>query len=246
MKNDNLIIGINPVKECLKGSREVFELYIQNSASDRRISEIAELAKSKGVKVHRREREDLTKLCNSSHHQGVVLTVAPFNYSDIEDIISKKCDKSIILILDSIQDPHNLGAIIRSASFFGANAVVIAKDRSSSVTATVEKASAGSVETIEIARVVNIAQTIDTLKKENYWVYALDATGDTDLSDAEFADKSVIVVGSEGDGIRPLVLKKCDHIISIKRYGGVNSLNASVAAAVALYKASTKIFAQAR
>jgi len=241
---DELLFGVNPVREALRGSRGVFELYVQSTATDHRLENILVLAKERGVRVIKREREDLTRMCGSSHHQGMALKVAPFPYSDLEDIISKASERingGFILILDGIQDPHNLGALIRTAACAGADGVIIPKDRACGITSAAEKASAGAVETIPVAQVTNIAQTLESLKQSGYWVYGLAGEAGQSLYSIEFTGSVVIVVGSEGEGIRSLVRKQCDMLMSIPLFGGVGSLNASVAGGIALFEAAKKL-----
>lgn len=236
---DELVFGVNPVREALRGSRGVFELYVQSTASDHRLEKILELAKERDVKVCKRDREDLTRMCGSSHHQGMVLKVAPFPYVDLDDIvaaIARAGTSGFLLILDGIQDPHNLGALIRSAACAGANGVVIPRDRACGVTPAAEKSSAGAVETIPVAQVTNVAQTLETLKKSGYWIYGLAGEAKQSVYDVKFSGNVALVIGSEGEGIRPLVRKQCDVVMSIPQYGGVGSLNASVAGGIALFE----------
>jgi len=239
-----LLFGVNPVKESLKGGRGAYNLYVQTNASDHRVESIIQLAEERGVAVHRREKIDLTKMCASSHHQGIALEVEPFQYADLDDLlvsIGQSGGSGFLLVLDGIQDPHNLGALIRSAACAGASGVIIPKDRACGVTAAAEKASAGAVETIPVAMVTNVAQTLEALKKSGYWVYGLEGEARTSLYDVKFSGNTVLVIGGEGEGIRPLVRKQCDLLMSIPQYGGVNSLNASVAGGIALFEAARKI-----
>jgi 23S rRNA (guanosine2251-2'-O)-methyltransferase len=238
------VFGVNPVKEALRGTRRVFELYVQSSATDHRLEKIVKLAEERGIPVHRRERDDLTRFCASTHHQGVVLTVEPFRYADISGLterIDRAGHPGFILALDGIQDPHNLGALIRSAACAGCDGVIIPKDRAAGITPAVERASAGAVETIAVARVTNMAQALQTLKESGFWVYGLAGGEGTPLHEAGFSGKTVLLVGNEGEGIRPLVRKQCDVMLSIPLYGGVGSLNASVAGGIALFEAARTI-----
>ncbi len=183
-------------------------------------------------------------MCASSHHQGIALEVEPFRYSDFDDLltsISQSGKAGFILVLDAIQDPHNLGALIRSAACAGVDGVVIPKDRACGITAAAEKTSAGAVETVPVAMVTNIAQTLETLKKLGYWVYGLDSAARQSVYGTDFSGNVVLVVGGEGEGIRPLVRKQCDVVMSIPQYGGVSSLNASVAGGIALFEIARKI-----
>lgn len=239
-----LIFGVNPVKESLQGTRGAFNLYVQVSATDHRLEKIIRLAEERGVPVHRREKVDLSKMCASSHHQGIALEVEPFRYADFDDLltaINQSGKPGFILVLDGIQDPHNLGALIRSAACAGVDGVLIPKDRACGVTAAAEKTSAGAVETVPVAMVTNVAQTLEALKKIGYWVYALDGTARQSVYKTAFSGNVVLVVGSEGDGVRPLVRKQCDVVMSIPHYGGVSSLNASVAGGIALFEVARKL-----
>lgn len=234
-----LIFGVNPVKESLQGTRGAFNLYVQISATDHRVEKIIKLAEDRGVAVHRRDKNDLTKMCASSHHQGIALEVEPFRYADFDDLLAASTaseSAGFLLVLDGIQDPHNLGALIRSAACAGANGVVIPKDRACGITAAVEKASAGAVEMLPVAVVTNIAQTLETLKKAGFWVYGLAGEASQSLYGVKFSGNTLLVIGGEGEGIRPLVRKQCDVIMSIPQYGGVSSLNASVAGGIALFE----------
>jgi 23S rRNA (guanosine2251-2'-O)-methyltransferase len=234
-----LIFGVNPVKESLQGSRGAFNLYVQISATDHRVEKIIKLAEDRGVAVHRREKIDLTKMCASSHHQGIALEVEPFRYAELDDLlasISRSGASGFLLVLDGILDPHNLGALIRSAACAGAEGVVIPRDRACGITAAAEKASAGAVETIPVAQVTNIVQALETMKKTGYWVYGLAGEVSQSLYEVKFSGSSVLVIGGEGEGIRQLVRKQCDVVMSIPQYGGVSSLNASVAGGIALFE----------
>lgn len=235
------IYGINPVREVLRGNRKAFELFVQDNASDQRIGKLAKLAEERGLAVRRRNREDLTRLSGSNHHQGVVLVVASFDYTSYEQFVDnllKTGNATFLLALDGIQDPQNLGALIRSAACAGVQGIIIPKDRACGITAVVEKASAGAVETVPIMQVTNLVRTLEQLKENGCWVYGLVAGNSATIYEADFSGNLVIVVGNEGDGIRPLVRKQCDHLVSIPLYGGVSSLNASVAGALAMFEAA--------
>jgi 23S rRNA (guanosine2251-2'-O)-methyltransferase len=240
---DELVFGVNPVREALRGARGIHELYVQSTATDHRLEKILELAKEKGVRVIRRDREDLTRMCGSSHHQGMALRVAPFPYADLDDIIATAQGGStgFILVLDGIQDPHNLGALIRTAACAGANGVIIPKDRACGITPAAEKSSAGAVETIPVAQVTNVVQALEAMKKIGYWVYGLTGEAETSLYSVDFSGNVALVIGGEGEGIRPLVRKQCDVLASIPQYGGVGSLNASVAGGIALFEVARKL-----
>ena len=238
-----LIFGVNPVKESLRGRRGAFNLYLQTNATDHRVENIVKLAEERGVAVHRREKIDLTKMCASSHHQGIALEVEPFRYADLDDLLGSVADSGkpgFLVVLDGIQDPHNMGALIRSAACAGVDGVVIPKDRACGVTAAAEKASAGAVETIPVVQVTNIAQALGAMKKGGYWVYGLAGEAADSLFDMKFSGSIALVIGGEGEGIRPLVSKQCDLLMSIPQYGGVSSLNASVAGGIAMFEVARK------
>jgi 23S rRNA (guanosine2251-2'-O)-methyltransferase len=238
MKED-IIYGLNPAIEALRGTRKAYEIFVAGTSADKRLEKLLKLAAEKGVPVRHREKADITRLCGNEHHQGVALRIEGFSYAELEDIFDRSRtagESGLIIVLDGIQDPHNLGAIIRSAACAGAHGVIIPKDRAAGITPTVEKASAGAVETILVVQVVNIAQTLDELKKTGYWIYGASDNASSLLFDQDLTGATALVIGNEGEGIRPLVRKKCDEIFSIPMQGGVSSLNASVAAGVALFE----------
>ena len=236
-----LIFGVNPVRESLQGTRAAYSLYVQISATDHRVEKIIKLAEGRGVPVHRKEKQDLTRMCASSHHQGIALEVEPFRYADLDDLVSsvsRSGAAGFLLVLDGIQDPHNLGALIRSAACAGADGVIIPRDRACGITAAAEKSSAGAVETIPVVQVTNIVQTLAALKNQGYWIYGLDGEARQSVYGVAFSGNTALVTGSEGEGIRPLVRRQCDVVMSIPHYGGVGSLNASVAGGIALFEAA--------
>lgn len=238
--SDEILYGINPVREALRGNRRAFELFVQTSGSDQRIAKLAALAEEKGVPVRRRERPDLERLAGNSHHQGVVLRVAPFAYTDLHDFLAGRAgdEPLFLLMLDGIQDPHNLGALIRSAACAGAQAVIIPKDRACGITSVVEKASAGAVETLPVIQVTNLAQALEQLKQAGCWSYGLAGEGGSTIYQTDLRGNLVLVIGNEGEGMRPLVRKQCDGLLAIPQYGGVSSLNASVAGGIVLFEAA--------
>jgi 23S rRNA (guanosine2251-2'-O)-methyltransferase len=236
---EEIIYGLNPVIEALRGTRKAFELFIVGTAADKRLEKLLKLAKEKGVPLRNREKADISRLCGTEHHQGVALRVEEFSYTELDDILDRcraSVGKGLLLVLDGVQDPHNLGAIIRSAACAGAHGVIIPKDRAAGITPTVEKSSAGAVETVPVAQVVNVAQTLEELKKDGFWIFGASDSAPAVLFRQDFTDAVVLVIGSEGEGIRPLVRKRCDALFSIPMQGGVSSLNASVAAGVALFE----------
>ena len=235
---EEIIYGLNPVMEALRGTRQIFELFIAGSSADKRMEKLLKLAAERKVPVRQREKADLTRLCGIDHHQGVALKVEPFPYADLVDVLAelKGNNEGLILVLDSVQDPHNLGALIRSAACAGAHAVVIPKDRAAGVTAAAEKASAGAAGTIPVAQVTNISQALQELKKAGFWIYGADGSARHTLYQQDLSGPVALVIGGEGEGIRPLVRKGCDEVVSIPLQGGVNSLNASVAGGIFLFE----------
>lgn len=240
MKED-ILYGINPVREALRGNRKAFELFVQTGGTDQRIAKLATLAEEKGIAVRRRERADLERLAGNPHHQGVVLKVAPFVYAELEDFLANHQESEgglFLLVLDGIQDPQNLGALIRSAACAGVQGVIIPKDRACGMTPVVEKASAGAVETIPVIQVTNLVQTLERLKQAGCWTFGLAGEANKDIYQADYRGNLALVVGSEGEGIRPLVRKHCDLLLAIPHYGGISSLNASVAGGIVLFEAA--------
>ena len=237
---EEIICGINPVKEALRGTRRVFELFVAEGAADQRVGKLSELANEKGIPVRRRSKTDITRLAGTDHHQGAALRIESFSYADLDDVISswkEKGTEAIVVVLDGIQDPHNLGALIRSAASAGAECVIIPRDRAAGVTATAEKVAAGAAETVPIAQVTNIAATLEQLKGAGFWIYGADEKSSQSLYRQKLTGNIALVIGGEGEGIRPLVRKKCDVVFSIPLSGGVGSLNASVAGGIAMFEA---------
>ncbi len=237
-QKEEIIYGLNPVMEALRGTRQIYELFVAGSSSDKRVEKMLKLAAERKVPVRQREKADLNRLCNTDHHQGVALKVEPFPYADLGDLLDELKDNptGLVLVLDSVQDPHNLGALIRSAACAGAHAVVIPKDRAAGVTAAAEKASAGAAGTVPVAQVTNISQALQDLKKAGFWIYGADGSAKHTLYQQDFSGPVALVIGGEGEGIRPLVRKGCDEVVSIPLQGGVSSLNASVAGGVFLFE----------
>ncbi|MBN1824572.1 MAG: 23S rRNA (guanosine(2251)-2'-O)-methyltransferase RlmB [Endomicrobiales bacterium] len=231
-----LITGRNPVKESLvSGNRTFNKLLVSKTSHGKIITEIIRLAKKRGVPVHFVPPERLDKIAEAS--QGVALEASTTEYFSLEGLLNatKNEKRPVYVVLDGIEDPHNLGAIIRNAVAFGANGVIIGKWRSAQINETVLRASAGAVEHIRIARVTNIAEAVTELKENGVWVAGLE-NGNRNLSGESFGFPLAVVIGGEGSGIHRLVKERCDYLISIPQTGAVSSLNASCAAAVALYE----------
>ena len=232
----NMICGRNPVIEALKSGANLDTVYIDGNGGS--LSVIRRLAKENGVVVKDADDKKLSRLSGGASHQGVVAVGACGEYVTVEDILAvsqKKGTKPFIIICDEIEDPHNLGAIIRTAETSGADGVIIPKRRSASLNATVFKTSAGAASYVPVARVSNLASCIDTLKDNGVWIYGTDASG-TDYSETDFTGGVALVIGSEGFGMSKLIQKKCDFMIKLPMLGKINSLNASVAAGIFMYE----------
>lgn len=238
---EGAVVGRNAVRELLKSGRDVDKIFVQRGEREGSITLLVAEALERKIPIVEVEKPKLDTLSGGGNHQGIVAMAAQKAYSSVDEILEfaeGRGEKPFLLILDGVEDPHNLGAIIRSADVFGVHGVIIPKRRASGVTAAVEKASAGALEHMAIAKVTNIADTIDALKKKGFWIYGAEVGGE-DYDKVDYGDGAVaIVLGSEGNGISRLVLEKCDFKVTIPNYGHVNSLNVSCAAAVVLAKAS--------
>ncbi|MDE6781262.1 MAG: 23S rRNA (guanosine(2251)-2'-O)-methyltransferase RlmB [Ruminococcus sp.] len=233
--NEN-IVGRNPVIEALKSGTPIDTVYIDGNGGS--LGLIRRLAKEKNIVVKDAQDKKLSQLAGGASHQGVVAVGACGEYVSVEEILEvsrKKGTKPFIIICDEIEDPHNLGAIIRTAETAGADGIIIPKRRSASLNATVAKTSAGAVSYVPVARVSNLAACIDTLKDNGVWIYGTDASG-TDYCQTDFTGSMALVIGSEGFGISRLIQKKCDFMVKLPMYGNINSLNASVAAGIFMYE----------
>ncbi len=230
------ICGINPVREALlAGGTRAIELLV--SRSDPRGVEIAQLAAGRKIPVFQSDRERLTGLVGHSHHQGVALKASEYPYADLEELLAKPAaDREPLVVLDSIQDPRNLGAILRSACFLGAKGVVIAEDRSAGVSAAAVKVAAGAAVYVPVARVTNIVRTLQHLKSAGYWVAGLEVREAKPPYEVDLTVPLCLVIGNEQKGIRPLVKKECDLLVRIPAAGPLDSLNAASAASIALYE----------
>lgn len=235
------LYGINPISEALQGDgRKPLELLVINGERNDRLDDLVVQAKRQSLKINFLERRELDRLAGHTHHQGVLLSLTPFRYVDFDDLLQNwraSGQVAFFLLLDGITDPHNFGAILRSAEVAGCRGVIVAKDRSCPVTSVVEKTAAGALAHLVLCQVTNLSRTIDELKKEGIWCYGL--AGDEDaqeLFSTDLKGNLALVVGSEGRGLRPNIRKHCDALLSIPMVGQVNSLNASVATGVALFE----------
>jgi 23S rRNA (guanosine2251-2'-O)-methyltransferase len=232
------IYGINSVAEALKARGRAFEwVGMAKERHDLRLQRLIEDCRKSGIPVRFVERTELDRMAGNAAHQGVVAVTSAKQYNDLEDVIAAKRDKySLVVVLDGVEDPHNLGAILRTADAAGANGVVIPERRSAGVTGTVTKASAGASEHLPIAKVTNIARTVEELKDNNIWTVGLDERAGQTYDVIDYKMDCALVLGGEGKGLHDLVKKKCDFLVSIPMLGKVPSLNVSVAAGVVLYE----------
>ncbi|HUN54238.1 MAG TPA: 23S rRNA (guanosine(2251)-2'-O)-methyltransferase RlmB [Smithella sp.] len=235
-----VIYGINSIRDLLRQQADGLEkIIIASGRSGTSVKEIIENARIKKIPLEFCPRNYLDKLAGTLDNQGVIGLCKGFTYADLDELIKNRntsFNLDLILVLDSIMDPQNLGSIIRTAHCLGANGIVIPEDRAAPVTAAVHKASAGSVKQIPVARVVNLSQTLDCLKDKGFWVFGAEAHGGKNLTEMDFNCSVVLVLGGEAKGIRPLVKKKCDFLITIPLTGSFDSLNVSVAAGIIQYE----------
>jgi 23S rRNA (guanosine2251-2'-O)-methyltransferase len=232
------VCGVNPVKEALRANpgriREV--VLLGQSRVSRELAPVCERA---GVRWRPATRDELDRLAPGAVHQGAVATVSDFQYLELDELIERSRAHGrppLLLLLDGIEDPHNLGAIVRSAQVLSADGLILPKDRATGVTPVVAKASAGAIETAQIAQVTNLSRCLETLKEEGFWAAAADQKAKSVIWDIDFTVPLVLVIGAEGKGVRPLVRSHCDLVFRIPIEGSVGSLNASVAAGIALYE----------
>ncbi|ACG73507.1 RNA methyltransferase, TrmH family, group 3 [Anaeromyxobacter sp. K] len=238
-----VVYGVNPVRELLRaGGGDVAEVWLaEGGTRGAAFAELERLGRGAGAKVRGAPRAKLDRLAGTDRHQGVVAVVADFRYAELEDLLARAQAGGrppLLVVLDGVEDPHNLGAIIRSAHALGAHGVVIPRDRAVGVTPAVAKASAGAVERCPVARVTNVAKTLERLKEAGIWSVALAADGERPLGEADLKGPTALVLGSEGEGIRPLVRRTCDLSARIPMSGDLDSLSVSASAAVALYEAA--------
>ena len=236
---EDLVLGRNAVIEALKSNTTIEYISVAKGDLEGSIKVVLGLAKEKNVIVKEVDRRNLDQMCGGASHQGVIAKVTPFKYSEVTDIINRakrKGEDPFIVILDEIEDPHNLGSIIRTAELCGVHGIIIPKRRNVGVTPTVYKCSAGAIEHMRIAKVTNINATIDQLKEEGIWIYGADIDGKDFSYNTNFSGPCALVIGSEGRGISKLTLKKCDVLVKIPMIGKINSLNASVAGGIMMYE----------
>ena len=238
MKDAGYIEGRNPVIEALKSDRQIEKIIIAKGTKEGSINKIVAMARDKNIIIQNVDRTKLDSMSDTNAHQGVIAIAAEYTYKTVDDILDlakERGEAPFIIILDEIEDPHNLGAIIRSAECAGAHGVIIPKRRSVGVTAVVSKTSAGAVEYVPVVKVTNISDIIEKLKKLNIWVYGADVEGEHYYYEKDLRGPIALVIGNEGKGMSRIVKEKCDFLIKIPVLGKVASLNASVAASILTY-----------
>ncbi len=231
--------GRNPIMEALKANRTINKIFVSKGEREGSIRQIIAMAREKKIIITEVDHNVIESMSSTKSHQGIIAFVAVKEYVEVDDILKIAQDKGqppFIIILDEIADPHNFGAILRTANAVGAHGVIIPKRRAIGLTSAVSKASAGAIEYVPVARVTNIVQTIEYLKKNNVWVVGTDSTGEKAFYDSDLKGAIALVVGSEGEGMGKLIREKCDFVVNIPMQGEISSLNASVAAAIVMYE----------
>lgn len=237
-----MIVGKNPVLEALRSTRDINKIWVAEGVKKAGIAELLNLAKERGIVVQFAPKEKLNNL-SSETHQGVVASVAAYNYAELNDIFAiaeKRGEDPFIIILDELEDPHNLGSIMRTADAVGAHGIIIPKRRSVALTAVVAKASTGAIEYIPTVRVTNLSQTVEELKERGVWIAGTDAKGSADYRRMDATLPLAVIIGSEGKGMSRILKEKCDFLYNLPMVGHVTSLNASVAASLLMYEVYRK------
>jgi len=235
------VYGKNVVIQMLKNKSDILQLYVLDGNKD---DELGKLIKNSGVSVKMTSRKELDKVAGTSKHQGVVAKIKEYKTYSIEEILESIPENKapLLLMLDGLEDPHNLGAILRTSDCVGVDGVIIGKNRSISLTPTVAKISTGAIDTVKVTMVTNLTQTLKDLKKQGYWIFGADMENASDYRQVDYNTPMVLVIGSEGFGISRLVKQECDYCISLPMVGKISSLNASVATAVLLYQVYSQRF----
>ena len=236
---DDIIYGIHPIRQALESrSHKVREIWTSRGGSSAAVRRILRQARGLGIKVRTFDRQRLGAEVGTTGHQGIIAFLSPYDYAEVETILEGSLAEgpALILVLDGIEDPQNLGGLIRTAYICGAHGVVLPKDRAAPLTATVAKASAGALEHCQVARVTNLRRTLEQIKEKGIWVVALTMEGDQPIYALDLCQPTALVIGGEAKGIRPLIKKTCDFQASIPQQGRLDSLNAAAAGAMALYE----------
>jgi len=242
-KQNNLdqlyIMGKNSVFEALQSERSINKIYIAEGVHKSSLHKLLTLAQEKKIITQYSPKKKLDQMTQNGNHQGIVASVAAYDYADLHEVVKRAKNKDkvpFLVLLDEIEDPHNLGSILRTCDVVGVDGVIIPKRRSVGLTATVSKTSAGAIEHVPVSRVTNMAQTIDWLKDEGFWIVGTDASANQMYHEIDYKIPVVIIIGSEGKGITRLISEKCDFMVKLPMMGHVNSLNASVAAGIILFE----------
>jgi 23S rRNA (guanosine2251-2'-O)-methyltransferase len=228
----NTLVGIHPVREALRAGRPVDRVLIAHGAGGPRLQEIIELCRERGIPIRFEPRDALDRASNNAHHQGIIAFGAAHGYITLEDLGS---GAQMVVVLDGVEDPHNLGAIIRTAHAAGADAVAFPERRAAGLTETVAKSAAGALEHLPVVRIGNVSQSLEALKARKFWIYGLDERADQVYSEIDYARPTAFVLGGEGHGLHQNVSKHCDFLIRIPMSGAISSLNVSVAAGIVLF-----------
>tara|TARA_Y100000588_G_scaffold395219_1_gene521409 strand:- start:1139 stop:1897 length:759 start_codon:yes stop_codon:yes gene_type:complete len=236
--NNQTLWGIHTVSEAIRAGRKVTRIVIARGIKNPKIHEIVEKARTEGILVEFEPRRVLDQLTHDSTHQGIVATVEAMTYRRLEEFLSGFSDPGLLVVLDGIEDPHNLGAIIRSSYAAGVDALVVSERRSAPLSETAAKAAAGALEYLPIIRVKNINRSLVAIKKAGFWVFGLDERGSQNYDRVDFLTSTAFVLGAEGKGLRQLTAKHCDSLIRIPLIGHISSLNVSVSAGVVLFEAA--------
>jgi 23S rRNA (guanosine2251-2'-O)-methyltransferase len=236
---DEILYGINPIREALDSrGHKVREIWVSRSGPSTSIRKILMQARRLGIKVRTLDRQRLEAKAGTSSHQGIIAFLSPYDYAEVETILEVSLTEgpALVLVLDGIEDPQNLGGLIRTAYVCGAHGVVVPKDRAAPLTAAVAKASAGALEHSKVARVTNLRRTLELMKEKGIWVVALTMEGHQPIYELDLCQPTALVIGGEAKGIRPLIKQTCDFQASIPQRGRLDSLNAAAAGAMALYE----------
>lgn len=232
------VYGVLPVLEALRaGGSRIERIVIADGARHERLREVIEAARRLNIPVRREPRAGLDRMSGKANHQGVLAVAAAAGYADEVELLSRITPQTLLVLLDGVEDPHNLGAIIRSAECAGATAVIIPERRAAHLTEVVAKTSAGAIEYLPVARVTNLASFIEQLKKQNVWVVGVESSGEMSYTDYDYSGALAVVFGGEGQGLHRLVRERCDVVVSIPMHGRIGSLNVSVAVGVVLFEA---------
>ena len=232
----NWLTGFHAVEEALAAGRALDRIVIARGRHGERVEAVVQLARSKSVPVRFEERSQIDRLAGTREHQGIAALAAAKPALELEDLLAAKTPQGLLVLLDGIEDPHNLGAIVRTALAAGANGVIIPERRAVGLTDTVERASAGALAHLPVARVKNLVRAMEEMKEAGYWLIGLDERADQKYTEADFSGQVGIVLGSEGEGLHELTRKRCDFLVSIPTSGPVRALNVSVAAGVVLFE----------